>query len=110
MLKTSLKLAIFLIENNFQRAKEKVDNHIITKTRYIIPLKAGFVAELDHFENQLEGLDIVEVEFDSEEAASNFEPPEWFGENVSMDHRYKNNYLSTLEVYDEKEFLCAPAR
>lgn len=100
----SNEVEVMLNESGYEHLKTKVDNQIIMKTRYLIPLDNGLTAELDVFGKQLEGLELVEVEFPSEEAANEFTPPEWFGENVSMDHRYKNNYLATLDSYSKKEF------
>ena len=36
---------------------------------------------------------VVEIEFDSEEDANNFKPPEWFDEDVTEDHRFKNKNI-----------------
>ncbi len=73
--------------------KKKIDGRILTKTRYIIPLQNNLKAELDDFHGYLEGLIVVEVEFKNENDANNFMPPEWFGEDVSFDKRYKNSKL-----------------
>ncbi len=86
-----------LTEEAYLHLKEKVDGHVITKTRYIIPIEGTKLKiELDVFHGILEGLVFAEVEFDSVEAAEAFIPPEWFGEDVSMDSRYRNGYLSNL--------------
>ena len=45
----------------------------------------------------LEGLLIVEVEFNSKELANSFVPPIWFGKEVTMDLKYKNETLSKGE-------------
>jgi CYTH domain-containing protein len=50
--------------------------------------------ELDVFEGELEGLVVAEVEFDSDAAADSFEPPEWFGDEVTGDDRYLNETLA----------------
>ena len=72
----------------------KIEGNSVVKTRYDIPLAGGLTAELDVFEGHLAGLRLVEVEFDSEEAMASFEPPAWFGEDVSYDSRYHNSVLS----------------
>ena len=72
----------------------KIEGNSVVKTRYDIPLAGGLTAELDVFEGHLAGLRLVEVEFDSEEAMAAFEPPAWFGEDVSYDSRYHNSVLS----------------
>ena len=48
------------------------------------------------FEGDLAPLMLVEVEFDSEDAANSFSPPDWFGEDVTFSGKYHNSYLSTL--------------
>ncbi len=75
----------------------KCDGHTVGKTRYRIPLENGLTAELDLFHGRHEGLRVVEVEFPSVEAADAFEPPAWFGEDVSADPRYRNSYLASIQ-------------
>ncbi|MDO4166342.1 MAG: CYTH domain-containing protein [Eubacteriales bacterium] len=91
------EMEVPLHEKAYQHLREKVDNHLIRKSRYVIPLADGHTGELDVFHGVLEGLAFIEVEFESEEAASAFCPPEWFGDNVSMDKRYTNSFLSKCE-------------
>lgn len=86
-----------LTYEQFTNLIKKVDPHLIYKTRYLIPYDHGATIELDIFDNQLAGLVIAEVEFDSKEAADAFLSPAWFIEEVTFDHRYHNSYLSTLE-------------
>ena len=53
------------------------------------------------FKEHLDGLIMVEVEFDNEDQAINFQPPEWFGEDVSNDHRFRNVNLASINSLDE---------
>ena len=55
------------------------------------------------FKGKLEGLVMAEVEFESTEDAKSFEPPRWFGEDVTGDDRFSNRKLSRLEKYDLKD-------
>src|SRR5690349_20592984 len=48
----------------------------LEKTRYRVPVD-GLTAEVDVFAGALDGLVVVEVEFDSEDAAGAFRPPPW---------------------------------
>ena len=66
----------------------------VKKARYYIPAGDGLVAELDVYHGKLTGLVTVEVEFDSIESADGFEPPEWFGDEITSDKRYKNKNLA----------------
>jgi Uncharacterized protein conserved in bacteria len=86
-----------LTEEAYLHMREKVDGHMIAKTRYLIPLPDGHTGELDVFHGSLEGLHFIEVEFASPEDAESFCPPSWFGENVSKDERYTNSYLAFCE-------------
>ena len=92
-----------LTKEAYEHLKEKVDGNIIVKTRYIIPYGyegKEYRIELDVFHGKLEGLVFAEVEFGSVEEAMSFKKPEWFGEEVSSDRRYRNGYLSELENLD----------
>lgn len=75
---------------------EKADGHIITKDRYVIPLEGGLNIELDFFSGFLDGMIFAEVEFPDEATANSFQPPSWFGEDVTCSPRYQNSTLSRL--------------
>lgn len=66
----------------------------IEKTRYLIPAE-DLGIELDVYSGALTGLFVAEVEFPSETAADLFEPPEWFGAEVTDDARFKNQRLAS---------------
>ena len=74
--------------------KPKADGIVIVKTRYRIPERDGLTIELDVFHGDYEGLLLAEVEFPSEEAANAYEPPAWFGEDVTYSSQYHNSTLS----------------
>lgn len=65
----------------------------IEKVRYRIAYQ-GKIIELDRYAGELTGLMTAEVEFKSEEDSQRFVPPEWFGEDVTNDSRYKNQSLA----------------
>ncbi|MGW0615393.1 CYTH domain-containing protein [Streptomyces sp. NPDC002788] len=67
----------------------------ITKTRREVKLPEGRIAYVDVFEEHLEGLTTVEVEFDETSTALAFVPPNWFGHEVTEDKRYSNKVLSS---------------
>lgn len=90
-----------LTKSAYEHLREKVDNHLITKRRYLIPLEGNLKIELDVFDGHLKGLYFAEVEFPSEEAANEFQPPEWFDQDVSMDGRYSNSHLSKISGLEE---------
>ena len=82
-----------LNQEAYSHLVKKADGIIIRKKRYLIPFN-NYTIELDVFEAPYENLIIAEVEFESEEEAMLFQPPEWFAEDVTMDRKYHNSYLS----------------
>lgn len=66
----------------------------IEKRRYRLPLADGHVAEYHRHSGHLKGFDYVEVEFGSEEEAKAFEPPYWFGREVTEDPRFSYGKLA----------------
>ena len=83
-----------LTREAYEHLKEKTDGLLIEKTRYLIPLESGLTAELDVFHSAHEGLCMAEGEFPDRNMAEGFEPPEWFGEEVTFSGRYHNSKLS----------------
>ena len=75
----------------------KADGIVITKTRYFIPEKDGLKIELDVFHGVHQGLILAEVEFSTEEEANAYQPPEWFGEDVTSCALYHNSVLSKMK-------------
>ena len=75
-----------LTKEAFEHMLPKCDGRIIKKKRYRIPLEGTeLCAELDIFDEPFSPLKIVEVEFPSTDAAGEFNPPAWFGEDLSQD-------------------------
>ncbi|MFV0635736.1 CYTH domain-containing protein [Mitsuokella sp.] len=70
------------------------DTLFIEKRRYYLPLDDGHVAEFHRHEAALKGFNYVEVEFSSEEEANAFEPPAWFGREVTEDPRFTYGRLA----------------
>lgn len=89
-----VELEMPLTEKEYNNLLDKVEGKTIKKSRYIIPLQNGLIAELDEYYGFLDGLFTVEVEFSSVEEYEKFIPEKWFGADVSLDKRYKNAYLS----------------
>jgi CYTH domain-containing protein len=65
----------------------------IEKRRSVVPV-GDLTAELDLYDGDLEGLAIVEIEFDTVEAAAALAVPDWFGREVTEDSAYKNASLA----------------
>lgn len=85
-----------LTEESYHHLVKKADGHILTKKRYLIPVKGSdhLTIELDVFEGMFKGLILAEVEFPSIEEAEHFLPPDWFGEDVTFSGEYQNSRLS----------------
>jgi len=77
----------------FDAAWPHTEGRRIEKTRHRIP-HGDHVIELDVFGGSLDGLVMAEVEFTAAEALAAFEPPEWFGREVTDDGRYTNAALA----------------
>jgi CYTH domain-containing protein len=66
----------------------------IEKTRRRAPYGEVEI-EVDEYAGTLAGLLVAEVEFDGEAASRGFEPPGWFGPEVTGDRRYANRSLAS---------------
>ena len=82
-----------LTKEQFDGLWAKCETGAIVKKRYIIPLDGGLTAELDIYDESLKGFMNVEVEFSTIKEAVLFDPPEWFGAEVTEDRRYSNASL-----------------
>jgi CYTH domain-containing protein len=89
--RTELEWAIG--NDQFEAAWPHTTGRRVVKTRHRIPHGAHLI-ELDVFAEDLDGLVFAEVEFDSAEALAEFEPPAWFGREVTDDGRYTNAALA----------------
>ena len=83
-----------LTKEAYEHLKPKADGIVLSKVRYVIPEKDGLFIELDVFKAPYEGLLLAEVEFSSEEEAKAYQPPAWFGEEVTYSTKYHNSTLS----------------
>ena len=68
----------------YRRLLPKAEGTVIEKDRYRIPC-GPYTIELDVFGGALAHLVLAEVEFPSEEEAAAFQPPAWFGAEVTYD-------------------------
>jgi CYTH domain-containing protein/CHAD domain-containing protein len=80
-------------QGEFDAAWPHTEGRRIEKKRHRIPF-GDHVIELDVFGGDLDGLVIAEVEFDSGDAMDAFEPPPWFGREVTDDRAYANATLA----------------
>lgn len=82
-----------ITEDEFNEHWPETKGKRVEKVRYDIEYEDHLI-ELDIYSGALSGLIVAEVEFESEDESSHFEPPVWFGEEVTLDERYKNKNLA----------------
>jgi adenylate cyclase len=93
--RTRVEEEIGIEADRFERLWPLTEGRRVEKTRHEIPAGDGLTIELDIYGAALDGLVIAEVEFASEDDADAFEPPPWFGREVTEDARYKNQRLAS---------------
>lgn len=86
-----------LSQEAYEKLLTKTEGNIITKTRYQIPEQCGLTIELDIFSGLFAGLYLAEIEFPNEETALSYQPPAWFGKDVTNEITFHNSNLSQME-------------
>lgn len=92
---------------SYEHLKEKADGQILSKKRYLLPFSEFGISqtfpnadqltiELDIFEGVYKGLILAEIEFSCEEDALAFQPPVWFGKDVTLSGEYQNSTLAMV--------------
>ncbi len=90
-------------EDTIAISKEEFDalwpaaRYRIEKDRYELPLANTLTAELDIFHGVLEGFVQVEVEFPDEKTETAFQPPDWFGTDITPQKWAWNPYYATVD-------------
>lgn len=79
---------------SFEELWPGTEGRRLEKTRGRVELDGGPTAEIDEYSGALEGLTVVEVEFGSESEAARFEPPAWFGREVTGERAWANQSLA----------------
>ncbi len=87
------EVEVELEERQFETLWPLTEGKRVEKTRHLVEYE-GVTIELDVFQGALSGLCMAEVEFPSDEEALAFSPPDWFGEEVTDDERFKNKSLA----------------
>jgi adenylate cyclase len=89
------EIEIALDAGQFDALWPLTESRRLRKTRWMVPLEGGdLTAEVDVFEDELAGLVVGEVEFDSEAASRSFEAPGWLGEEITGEERYAGQTLA----------------
>lgn len=86
-----IELETEITADQFETMWPGTEGRRVEKTRYEIPLGDGLhTIELDIFEGDNSGHILAEVEFASTVDADAFQPPPWFGTDVTADKAYGN--------------------
>lgn len=96
------EVELSLSEEQFEALWPFTEGKRLEKVRYAIPYD-HLTIELDVYLGPLEGLCTAEVEFPSEEASEAFQPPSWFGREITEDPGYKNRTLAMHGLPEEGE-------
>lgn len=101
------EINIPLPEEAGEKLFSKCEGHLIEKTRYLIQSDASdhstgrpLIVELDVFHGEFSGLIYAEVEFDTEDSARSYLPPEWFGSELTGIRGFSNSDLSRYGMPD----------
>jgi adenylate cyclase len=85
-----VEVELALDRDRFESLWPLTEGRRIEKTRHVLPDGV----EVDVYGRDLAGLVVAEIEFASEDESAAFEPPDWFGPEVTEDPRYKNRALA----------------
>ena len=89
-----MEVELPLAASDFDALWPLTEGKRLRKTRHNILWRDRRVIELDVYTGKLAGLRVAEVEFDDEAAARVFEPPEFFGREITGDPAYRNEKLA----------------
>lgn len=87
------EVEIELSKEQFELLWPLTKNQRIKKERYEFSYK-GVTIELDIYKQKLQTLITAEAEFKTIEESGIFVPPNWFGQEVTENVKYKNRYLA----------------
>lgn len=87
------EVEFFISADEYAELVKKQIGTVILKTRYQF-WDGNYYISVDVYSGDLSGLAVAEIEFDSVEEANSYTQPEWFGEDITSDSRYKNANLS----------------
>lgn len=87
------EIEFFISADEYAELIKKQIGTVILKTRYQF-WEENYYISVDVYSGDLSGLAVAEIEFDSVKEANSYTPPEWFGEDITSDSRYKNANLS----------------
>lgn len=87
------EIEFLITEEEYDELLEKQVGNTIYKTRYQFYEESNLIA-VDVYSHDLTGLVVVEVEFENVNQSEGYNPPKWFGKEITSDLRYKNASLA----------------
>jgi len=91
--KTREESEVELTDEQARELWHLTESRRVRKTRYRVEHE-GMTLEVDVYAGGLDGLVVAEVEFDSDAASDEFEPPDWFGRELTGERAYENERLA----------------
>lgn len=93
------EINIDINEEQYNNLVIKKEGNVIYKTRYDF-MENGLGISIDIYQDDLEGLAYMEIEFTSEEESNAYVTPDWVIKEVTDDSRYKNGKLARYGIPD----------
>ena len=84
---------IEITNEQYDQLKPLTAGKRLKKTRYYWSLNQ-FIVEIDVYSGKAAGLIVAEIEFSSVEEFKSFEPPSWFGDEISQVESYRTRNLA----------------
>jgi adenylate cyclase len=91
------EIEIKLTQKEFEILWPMTKGRRVEKVRYRVPYE-GVVIEADVYQGKLRGLLTAEVEFHSSNQRHSFQPPDWFGRDLTSNSRYSNWHLARFGI------------
>ena len=91
--KSRLEAEVPIAADSAERLWPLTRGRRIKKVRYNVPYR-GLTIELDVYRGNAKGLAVAEVEFKSADELKRFDPPSWFGREVTGRRKFTNSRLA----------------
>jgi CYTH domain-containing protein len=92
--RTRLVTSIYLPEHEFALLAASLPGRRLEKLRHRLRSAPGLLLSIDQFQGELDGLLLLEVDFETTEAMACFVPPDFAAREVSEDSRYGGGHLA----------------
>lgn len=95
---TRNKIEETISEEEYNNLISKREGNTIHKIRYQFLDNDNNLLAIDIFKGELGGLAYLEIEFENQEVANNFQTPNWVIKDVTDNLNYKNGYLARYGI------------